>query len=36
MLGDHNVKEEEILYPGTDEVLGTEEADRLVSRIQRY
>jgi regulator of cell morphogenesis and NO signaling len=36
VLGDHNVKEEEILYPGTDEILGAEEADRLVSRIQRY
>jgi hypothetical protein len=36
VLGDHNVKEEEILYPGTDEILGAEDADRLVSRIQRY
>jgi len=36
VLGDHNVKEEEVLYPGTDDVLGAEEADRLVTRIQRY
>ena len=36
VLGDHNVKEEEVLYPGTDEMLGAEEADRLVSRIQRF
>ena len=36
VLGDHNVKEEEVLYPGTDEMLGAEEADRLVAKIQKY
>jgi hemerythrin superfamily protein len=36
VLGDHNIKEEEVLYPGTDEILGAEEADRLVARIQRF
>jgi len=35
VLGDHNLKEEQVLYPSTDDLLGTEEADRLVSQIQR-
>lgn len=36
VLGDHNFKEEQVLYPGTDELLGAEEADRLVARIQAF
>jgi uncharacterized protein (DUF2249 family)/hemerythrin superfamily protein len=36
VLADHNLKEEQILYPATDDLLGPEEADRLVSRIQLY
>ena len=36
VLGDHNLKEEHVLYPGTDELLGPEESDRLVRRIQSY
>ncbi len=36
VLSDHNLKEEGVLYPGADELLGKEEADRLVARIQRY
>jgi len=36
VLGDHNVKEKEVLYPGADEMLGAEEADRLVAKIQKY
>ncbi len=36
VLGDHNLKEEHVLYPGTDDLLGSEEADRLVRQIQRY
>ena len=36
VLGDHNFKEEGILYPGTDELMGAEEADELVARIQRF
>jgi uncharacterized protein (DUF2249 family) len=36
VLGEHNVKEEQVLYPGSDEMLGAEEADRLVARIQRF
>jgi regulator of cell morphogenesis and NO signaling len=36
VLADHNLKEEEVLYPATDDLLGEEEADRLVSRIQLY
>ena len=35
VLGDHNLKEEQVLYPSTDDLLGAEEADRLVSQIQR-
>jgi regulator of cell morphogenesis and NO signaling len=36
VLGDHNFKEEEVLYPGTDEALGAEAADRLVAKMQRF
>lgn len=36
VLGEHNFKEEEVLYPGTDELLGAEEADRLVAKIQGF
>jgi uncharacterized protein (DUF2249 family)/hemerythrin-like domain-containing protein len=36
VLGDHNLKEEGILYPTTDELLGADQADRLVERIQRF
>jgi regulator of cell morphogenesis and NO signaling len=36
VLGEHNFKEEEILYPGTDQLLGPEQADDLVARIQRF
>jgi iron-sulfur cluster repair protein YtfE (RIC family) len=36
VLGDHNLKEEHILYPGTDDMLGSEGADRLVQQIQSY
>ena len=36
ILGDHNLKEEHILYPGTDDMLGSEGADRLVQQIQGY
>jgi uncharacterized protein (DUF2249 family) len=35
VLGDHNVKEEEVLYPLTDQVLGPKEADALVRTMQR-
>jgi uncharacterized protein (DUF2249 family)/hemerythrin-like domain-containing protein len=36
VLGEHNFKEEEILYPTTDQLLGTDKADELVKRIQRF
>ena len=36
VLGDHNFKEEQVLYPTTDEVLGERDADALVARIQRF
>jgi regulator of cell morphogenesis and NO signaling len=36
VLGEHNVKEEEILYPMSDGFLGEQEADRLVEQIQRF
>jgi uncharacterized protein (DUF2249 family)/hemerythrin-like domain-containing protein len=36
VLGEHNVKEEQILYPTTDQLLGTDKADELVKRIQRF
>lgn len=35
VLGDHNQKEEQILYPSTDDLLGEDESDGLVSQIQR-
>lgn len=34
ILGQHNVKEERVLYPGADQFLSVEERDALVSRIQ--
>ncbi|HET8643899.1 MAG TPA: hemerythrin domain-containing protein, partial [Vicinamibacteria bacterium] len=34
VLGGHNMKEEQVLYPLTDGRLGPEEADALVARIQ--
>jgi uncharacterized protein (DUF2249 family) len=36
VLGDHNLKEEHVLYPGTDQLLGAAESDRLVRKIQSY
>jgi hemerythrin-like domain-containing protein len=36
VLGEHNVKEEQILYPQTDGALDPREADALVASIQRY
>jgi regulator of cell morphogenesis and NO signaling len=36
VLGEHNFKEEEVLYPMTDQLLGLDEADDLVGRIQRF
>jgi len=34
VLGDHNLKEERMLYPATDQALDPEERDALVARIQ--
>jgi uncharacterized protein (DUF2249 family)/hemerythrin superfamily protein len=34
VLGEHNEKEEQVLYPGTDNLLTREESDALVARIQ--
>lgn len=34
VLGAHNAKEEQVLYPGVDRLLGVAEADALVARIQ--
>jgi uncharacterized protein (DUF2249 family) len=34
LLGQHNLKEERVLYPGTDQCLDPEERDALVARIQ--
>ena len=34
VLGQHNLKEERVLYPGTDQCLDPEERDALVARIQ--
>jgi len=34
VLGQHNLKEEHVLYPGTDRCLDPEERDDLVARIQ--
>ncbi len=36
VMADHNAKEEQVLYPATDDLLGEEDADRLVSSIQQY
>jgi uncharacterized protein (DUF2249 family) len=36
VLGEHNVKEEQMLYPMTDSVLGPDGADELVRRIQAF
>jgi regulator of cell morphogenesis and NO signaling len=36
VLGLHNLKEERVLYPGTDRMLGPAESDRLVQKIQNY
>ncbi|HEY6931168.1 MAG TPA: hemerythrin domain-containing protein, partial [Thermoanaerobaculia bacterium] len=36
VLGEHNLKEEEILYPMSDRFLGVEEADWLVEQVQRF
>ena len=36
VLDEHNFKEEQVLYPVADELLGGAEADRVVERIQRY
>jgi len=34
VLGEHNLKEERMLYPATDKALDPEERDALVARIQ--
>jgi regulator of cell morphogenesis and NO signaling len=36
VLGEHNLKEEEVLYPTSDQLLGPARADQLVERIQRF
>jgi regulator of cell morphogenesis and NO signaling len=36
VLGEHNVKEEQVLYPAVDQQLKDDGADALVRRIQRY
>jgi uncharacterized protein (DUF2249 family)/hemerythrin-like domain-containing protein len=36
VLGDHNLKEERVLYPGIDDLLGPAGSDRLVRQIQSY
>ena len=36
VLGEHNLKEEGVLYPTTDDLLGPDQADELVRRIQRF
>ncbi len=36
VLGEHNAKEEQVLYPSVDDLLGRDGADELVRRIQRY
>jgi uncharacterized protein (DUF2249 family) len=36
ILGGHNFKEEQVVYPGTDRRLEAEEADALVRRIQAF
>jgi regulator of cell morphogenesis and NO signaling len=36
VLGEHNLKEEQIVYPNTDDALGPDEADALVASIQSF
>ncbi len=36
VLGEHNFKEEQVLYPATDQLLGPDRADHLVGEIQRF
>ena len=36
VLLQHNVKEERVLYPMTDQLMGVEDANSLVARIQRF
>ena len=36
VLGEHNFKEEQVLYPATDQLLGPDRADHLVGQIQRF
>jgi uncharacterized protein (DUF2249 family) len=36
VLGDHNAKEEQVLYPGIDRLMSKAERDDLVRRIQAY
>lgn len=36
VMDDHNFKEEHVLYPGTDQLLGSQGSDRLVRKIQGY
>lgn len=36
ILEDHNLKEEQLLYPLADSVLGPDDSDGLVGRIQRF
>jgi uncharacterized protein (DUF2249 family) len=36
ILGEHNLKEERILYPGTDQLLTADQRDELVKRIQAF
>lgn len=36
ILGDHNLKEERVVYPGTDRLLSDGERDELVRRIQAF
>jgi hemerythrin superfamily protein len=36
VLSDHNVKEEMVLYPGTDRLMSEGERDELVRRIQEF
>ncbi len=36
VLGEHNLKEEGVLYPATDQLLGPDRADHLVAQIQRF
>ncbi len=36
LLAEHNLKEERVLYPTVDRLMGLEEADRLVRQVQIY